>query len=403
MCNGFGNQRPTCNITDRSIVAMNASPHKDHGLACWVSKCSTDGTCSITLSCPEGSYGSGPPTIMNTSNWVTQPLPTGTCKQCPAGKFGDVINAKTASVCQDCIAGQYATSPGGSNCSNCKKGEFAAIDGSKVCTKCPDGLLSNPPIGGTECIHCKGIPICLDRGYCSTKTGACVCNKDPPNGWEGLSCETCNIKWKDGECDKCAHGYKMWSNQCQIACPLDQILNQNTGNCVQTWQTIFWKVVSIVIAIFTPLAFFYKIYIFRNLRREGRINPEYSTLKAFIAVFSYGENGKHVVDNNMEAALLDEEQDTSVNPRDSFVEMGERRASMDTFLADADLSRVADALERDGVYRTRHLLEMDEDDMDAAGLRRAEKTRLLRAQEQFIATRSNNDNGTVENEAENIE
>ena len=100
----------------------------------------------------------------------------------------------------------------------------------------------------------------------------------------------------------------------------------------------------------------------------------------------------HLVGDGMESSLLD------VDPRESFIEMGDRRASMDTFLADADLSRVANALERDGIYRTRHLLEMDEADMDAAGLRRAEKKRLRRAQEQLIAARANN--GT---EAEDVE
>ena len=107
------------------------------------------------------------------------------------------------------------------------------------------------------------------------------------------------------------------------------------------------------------------------------------------------------MEDTMGTSLLGEEEDTGANSRESFIEMGDRRASMDTFLADADLSRVANALERDGIYRTRHLLEMDEADMDAAGLRRAEKKRLRTAQEQWIAARSNN--GTDENEAEDVE
>merc|ERR1712224_76468 len=111
------------------------------------------------------------------------------------------------------------------------------------------------------------------------------------------------------------------------------------------------------------------------------------------AVFFYGENGKHIVSDGMESSLLD---DGHCEP---FIEMGNRRASMDTFLADAGLSRVADALERDGIYGTRHLLEMDESDMNAAGLRRAEKKRLRRAQEQLMLDQTN---GTEENEAEEV-
>ena len=147
----------------------------------------------------------------------------------------------------------------------------------------------------------------------------------------------------------------------------------------------------------TALGLVYKGYVFKKLKREGKLNPEMMStnvgaVKVVLAVFFYGENGKHIVSDDMESSLLDD------NPRESFIEMGDRRASMDTFLAGADLSRVANALERDGIYGTRHLLEMDEADMDAVGLRRSEKKRLRRAQEHLIAARANK--GT---EAEDVE
>jgi hypothetical protein len=150
----------------------------------------------------------------------------------------------------------------------------------------------------------------------------------------------------------------------------------------------------------TVFGLVYKGYVFRKLKREGKLNPEMMStnvgaVKVFFAVFFYGEYGKHIVSDGMESSLLNDD------PRESFVELGDRRASMDTFLADAGLSRVADALERNGMYETCHLLDMDEADMDAAGLRRGEKKRLRRAQEQLIAAKSNN--GTEENEAEDVD
>ena len=146
------------------------------------------------------------------------------------------------------------------------------------------------------------------------------------------------------------------------------------------------------------------------------------TLKVLYAVFAYGDRGEHVVGGDMKASLL-EEQGTDldrrgsivemtdnfvgdgmesslldVDPRESFIEMGDRRASMDTFLTDARLSHLADKLQRDGIYGTQDLVEMEDDDLEAAGFRRAEKKRFLKAREKLREERAND--GT---EAEDVE
>ena len=127
-----------------------------------------------------------------------------------------------------------------------------------------------------------------------------------------------------------------------------------------------------------------KVYCFWQLEREGKLNPNLSTLKALVAVFAYGKVGDHVIDNgSMESSLLDDD------PHDSFVEMGNRRASMDAFLTDARLSHLADKLQRDGIYGTQDLVEMEDDDLEAAGFRRAEKKRFLKAREKLREERTN--------------
>ena len=309
------------------------------------------------------------------------------CTNCTAGKASSTTAAELPTVCKECAAGSYAANAGKSNCTECSIGQYVALKGQSECVKCEEGKFANKA-GSSKCIPCNsalGFGPCLGRGECDGKTGGCKCTK---GGWEGTDCNTCNTKWNEahGECDTCARGYRMWSNQCRLACQDDKILNQNTGICDPTWQSILWSVVSILIAIFTTLAFLYKVYVFCKLKREHRLNPKYSTWKAFVAVVAYGENGKHVVNNDsMETSLLDEEDNNESGRRDSFIEMSDRRASMDSFLRDADLSRVADTLERQGIYGTSSLLAMDEEDIETAGFRQAERKRFLKARDKVIA------------------
>lgn len=112
---------------------------------------------------------------------------------CTAGKFSTKPGAKSSTACEDCVAGQYSANPGETECIKCTQGKFAKKNGLTNCTSCPDGLISHPSIGGTECINCMGKPIYLARGHCSTVTGACVCNKDTRNGWQGPKCSLCNL------------------------------------------------------------------------------------------------------------------------------------------------------------------------------------------------------------------
>ena len=272
----------------------------------------------------------------------------------------------TPPKCTKCMAGKSSPFHGATVAADCKfckwgTGTYAPNSGQAVCEQCPDWQIPNQ--NRTKCIACKGNPPCAGRGRCDSKAGGCDCFKQDmtgkPVGWEGESCAQCGSKWspKNGKCDSCAPGYHMKS-----------------GACVQdlTMPELIFTVIGYVGGCITFLGIVYKAYTFHRLKREGKLNPEINDCKAFVAVFFYGDAGKHIIVNNtMEATLLGEEDIDEGDHRVSFVEMRDRRASMDAFLTDARLSHLADKLQRDGIYGTQDLIEMEDDDLEAAGFRPA--------------------------------
>eukprot|EP00944_MAST-04C_sp_MAST-4C-sp1_P004709 g4709.t1 len=147
----------SCQIVENSIVHDNHAADHTEGLICTNGAaslqsdagCWTDGTSYITLPCLPGTYGTKTPTtIMNSSNWATQPTSTGTCTLCPAGKFGNLINKATeAEGCPlSCPAGKYGIASGKTTeeeaCQVCKTGQFTTTAGLTICSTCnipPEG------------------------------------------------------------------------------------------------------------------------------------------------------------------------------------------------------------------------------------------------------------------------
>jgi hypothetical protein len=382
-CGGIAcTESAACQINDETIVALNAAvPGNDPGICCSNgATCSTDGSCYNMLPCPPGSFGPG---WMTQNNMGAQPSED-SCKKCLAGKASPYTGKNDYTTCQECLPGKFSKEDGAPRCNDCPQNKIAKSSGSTSCTSC----------GGT--------PECSGRGKCTSAINGCRCIKG--SGWSSDSnCASCQPTWlnNDGKCDKCAKGYTMSkSDECIRSpeeCRKGYFRNARTGKCEAMTVTVIIYFVSIIGGTLTFLGVVYKAYTFHRLKREGKLNPEINDCKAFVAVFFYGDAGKHIIVNNtMEATLLGEEDIDEGDHRVSFVEMRDRRASMDAFLTDARLSHLADKLQRDGIYGTQDLIEMEDDDLEAAGFRRAEKKRFLKAREKLREERANDGSAAEE-------
>jgi hypothetical protein len=132
-------------------------------------------------------------------------------------------------------------------------------------------------------------------------------------------------------------------HECVVACDKGYLRDEKTGKCKQDIIGLVFSIVGYAVSGFSALTLLYKGFVFFNLKREGRLNPEMMStklgaVKVFMTVVAYGENGKHIVDNTMEAALLGGGENTTPTAgstttmedggegirRGSFVEMRDR-------------------------------------------------------------------------------
>lgn len=325
-----------CDILDGSAVTGNMAPGKAPGVSCKYARsynsilwgnCSTDGASFISPPCLPGKFGKNAYHIlMNESNWFTQPSSEGknTCSNCPKGKVGTgMVNGLTlAQACKNCRpgsfsagvgspgpciacpAGKHAPMEGAAVCSACTVGQFSPVAGASSCKSCGRGKIT-PKDGMTRCTACKDD--CVGRGVCDTSMGGCRCLHDgsrAPNGWNGLECTTCTPPWvlsASGDCVVCPKGYEIWATvkmeyECSMACAWGTTRSRKTGLCEENWFTIFIAWVGRILSIVSALVVLYKCYVFYILKREGKLDPSMSMIRAFLMVFTYGKVGYHVVD-----------------------------------------------------------------------------------------------------------
>jgi hypothetical protein len=398
-------------------------------------KCSTDGTSYISPPlCKPGTKA----IVMTKDNWHSQPkrcpicqagsysstINALTCTTCEAGKASSVVGAKRADACQECKAGQYASYIGGTSCTLCATGKSSSIVGAKgpstcvdclpgtfsalqgqgmcavcpvntisplgnamSCDKCPFGKYANP--NRTTCNFCKGAPLCYGHGTCDTHKSKCVCfNVDlngNPTGWTGDACNQCAAQWSsaDGKCNSCAHGYKMTSGGCVIlpSCSVGYFLSPATKVCQPNLLTSIFYWVGIIVTVASVITLVVKAHLFAKLKRSGKLNPDMNLFRVFFSVVAFGENGSHVIDGNESSAALLNSNDRGV----SFVEMGHRRASMDSFLEGANLSHIANRMEKEGIRGTEDLLQVSHDDLEQIGLPKFDQKRFVKAQTRLLS------------------
>jgi hypothetical protein len=127
--------------------------------------------------------------------------------ECPAGTFGEVMGAASASNCTGCPSGQYGTQWGADNslvCTSCAAGQFTANSGSDV-----DGVGVS-----TGATHCNSCPT---GRYNQHSDG--VCDQCPAGKYSA------SIGASDGTaCNDCAsgkYGTVTGATTAQAACPYD--------------------------------------------------------------------------------------------------------------------------------------------------------------------------------------
>ena len=111
------------------------------------------------------------------------------CRSCGPGKHGNLPRGATS--CDLCLPGKYSTTSKGADehsCKSCQPGSVQSFPGRQTCSKCSSGLYANPPINGTECLHCP-------PGFISAE-GDAKCASCPPGkrsgSWGGTFCISCD-------------------------------------------------------------------------------------------------------------------------------------------------------------------------------------------------------------------
>jgi hypothetical protein len=117
---------------------------------------------SVCKGCPMGTYSSQPGSsscskcLSGTFSSVSNATSISTCLTCGAGTYSDA----GASSCAVCPAGSYSA-PGAASCSPCTAGTFST-DGASACTVCPVGTFAST-VGSTMCLLCsRGIYNCIN-------------------------------------------------------------------------------------------------------------------------------------------------------------------------------------------------------------------------------------------------
>jgi hypothetical protein len=115
------------------------------------------------------------------------------CKPCAAGKF--LTATTTTDTCQVCVAGKYA-GDGQAECRNCPAGKYGEIIGSSAetsCTACGTGKYGIDT-GQSSCLAC---PPYSNSPTGSTSVTTCTCNSGS-TGPSGGPCSQCEAgKFKD--------------------------------------------------------------------------------------------------------------------------------------------------------------------------------------------------------------
>jgi hypothetical protein len=75
------------------------------------------------------------------------------CIVCAPGKYSAAVGAFVP--CQECSAGQYASSPGSTACQDCPPATYISLPGSSACQDCPVGTYESLS-GSSACQNCTG-------------------------------------------------------------------------------------------------------------------------------------------------------------------------------------------------------------------------------------------------------
>ncbi|GMH82895.1 hypothetical protein TL16_g09417 [Triparma laevis f. inornata] len=131
---------------------------------------------------------------------------TAKCEPCPAGKYSNETDAKTADTCKLCEAGK-AGKDGARSCKSCAAGTYSADDGAGECENCIAGTFSTE-VEATSDSTCT---MCREGTSTSGNSGASGCSRC----WLSLTSEdraTClHRRCEDheynngGKCEKCSY------------------------------------------------------------------------------------------------------------------------------------------------------------------------------------------------------
>ena len=176
------------------------------------------------------------------------------CSQCPKGnKCTDGINRTS------CDSGYYQDAIGQTTCKACNTNCYECAKDTGYCTKCKAGTGksgnycatcgagyiqgSNIAINSANCTICTGTTYANDaHTACSNCEAGYACSNGIRSQCTGTtyatansgSCSTCShctaCNNTNGQCTKCATGYKLASNNCNSACSASEHCpNNNTG------------------------------------------------------------------------------------------------------------------------------------------------------------------------------
>ncbi len=395
----------TCNKANNKVVACACSSSNTYVTM------GINATCKIyTNNCVAGQYISTKRTAANDRK----------CKTCSDGKFSINKNEDNCTPMTTCVAGQYISTKGttitdrickvcipgtgtlkdkidANTCDDCKIGTFnnnqinRGIPG--ICKQCPPGQFAKET-KSKQCERCPGIPVCLGRGDCDDKIGACINCKD---GWTGKACDVCDsVKWstKNGLCNKCndINGF-----------------TKRDGICKVKIYILVLRYIGVISGFLGACALIYKLHIFITLKRNGKLRKDLGCLKGLLAVIAYGGKGDHIIVSNdnstMEENLLVEEERIS---DDDMLEMPTVRESFSEILDTAGLSEYKNKFAKYGIKSTKYLNDIVEEDLEELGLSGFQRRQFKKAvtkkakKKERGKTQSNDNNNNVADNNGNV-